>query len=310
MAMSTIDPIQTQEGLQRYLSSQKPYSGIDAFTIHHCYRPNQAQYRGRSTVMGVKSFHMQSRALQLMQQEHGAGLEIRALAETIIAEMGFDPRQHDLVGELQYDDSYDGERGMSDIAAHLYATPEERVKWYTARPLSTKNGAHAYVEKKWADVPAHARRLCGNNRQWFNYRSFGLEMIADFTSEPYKTMPQVLKNGLVAVATVLDFYDLPTKNVIVHSDVAYKSCPNIPREFLMQEIDKIRKGEVDVSEYAKADVEWAKKNGIMSGYNAQEFGGQDPIKRQDVAIVSHRVVNYMMERYEELEARVARLEAK
>ena len=140
--------------------------------------------------------------------------------------------------------------------------------------------------------------------------TFGLEMIADFTSEPYKTMPQVLKNGLVAVATVLDFYDLPTKNVIVHSDVAYKSCPNIPREFLMQEIDKIRKGEVDVSEYAKADVEWAKKNGIMSGYNAQEFGGQDPIKRQDVAIVSHRVVNYMMESTRSLRQRVAKARGK
>jgi hypothetical protein len=301
MAMSTIDPIKDQEGLRQYLRKEKPNPSVDAFVFHHCYRPNQAQYNGRSTVLGVKQFHMQSREL-IASLADGARGEVVMLAKEFIEGFGFDGLANDLMDELQYDVLGDGERGFADIAANLYATPESAVKWYTARPLSTRNGAHAYISKEWKDVPQHARRLCGSDRQYFNERGFGLEMIADFTSEPYKNMPQVLRNGILAAVTVLDFYDLPTSNVIVHSDVAYKNCPAIGREFLMKEIEKVRKGKVDVDEYAKPSVDWAKQNGIMSGYNDQEFGGQDPIKRQDACIVFKRV-------FDKLSARIATLES-
>lgn len=299
MAQSTIDPVQSQQDLIDYLDTQSPNPSVEAFVFHHCYRPNQAQYRGRSTILGVKRFHMQSRGL----------LSSSSVEEEFIREFGFNPMQNDLLPELQWDELPEGERGYRDIAAHLYATPEGEVKWYTARPLSTRNGAHAYVSRSWSSVPRHARRLCGRDRQYFNEKGFGLEMVADFTSESWKTMPQVLRNGILSAATVLDYFDLPTENIIVHNDVANKPCPSVPREFLMSEVDKVRGGDVDVDEYAQPAVDWAKGKGYMSGYSADEFGGRDPIRRQDVPIVMRRMYDDLVGEIEDLKTEVERLKS-
>jgi hypothetical protein len=253
---------------------------------------------------------MQSREFMMALDNSNAWDEDSRLHDDFVREFGFAPYENDLIDELQYDELTEGERGYHDIAAHLYATPEGEVKWYTARPLSTRNGAHAYVSRSWGSVPSHARRLCGRDRQYFNEKGFGLEMVADFTSEPWKTMPQVLKNGILAAATVLDYYDLPTKNVIVHNDVANKPCPSVPREFLMSEVDKVRGGDVDVDEYAQPAVGWAKQNGYMSGYSADKFGGRDPIRRQDVPIVLKRMHDDLMGEIEDLKAEIERLKSR
>jgi N-acetyl-anhydromuramyl-L-alanine amidase AmpD len=46
---------------------------------------------------------------------------------------------------------------------------------------------------------------------------------------------------------------------------------------------------VDVDDYAADAVSWVKEQGLMTGVSEQLFGGRDPVKRQDLAIILKRL---------------------
>lgn len=52
----------------------------------------------------------------------------------------------------------------------------------------------------------------------------------------------------------------------------------------------------DVSPYAEADVEKIKERGIMTGYPDGTFRGTVPVTREQLAIVTNRTIDYIMER--------------
>jgi len=50
---------------------------------------------------------------------------------------------------------------------------------------------------------------------------------------------------------------------------------------------------VDVDDYAKNYVDWARTMGLMVGYPDGSFGGRQPVSRQDLAIVIARLVGFL-----------------
>jgi len=172
-----------------YLATQHPGHGqVKAVTLHHCFHPNQSEYRGESTMLGIQRFQMN--------------------------------RPDDI----------------SDIMANLYVTPLGTV--WTARPLSWKNWAHAYVNKPWSQVEDEAEEVAYPNRQFFNSFSIGIEMMADFDREPVDPAPPVLIAVIDVICTICNRYGFGPESVFFHRDVSAKSCPgkNLDRGWVRRQV--------------------------------------------------------------------------
>ncbi len=57
-AMAKIKAYTLEEFITQYLPAQKPRQGIKATVLHHTYRPNAAQYKGISTIEGIRNYHV------------------------------------------------------------------------------------------------------------------------------------------------------------------------------------------------------------------------------------------------------------
>ena len=114
------------------------------------------------------------------------------------------------------------DRGFSDIAANAYAAPDGII--YNARPLSSKNYAHAYVSRHWGQVPADLRILCDGDELWLNKHAFGIETVGNFDNED-PTKSKAMNTALEVLALVHQRYNLPSTRMFFHRHVADKSCP-------------------------------------------------------------------------------------
>lgn len=114
------------------------------------------------------------------------------------------------------------DRKFSDIAANAYAAPDGII--YNGRPLSAGNYAHAYVSKRWRDVPADLRILCGGDELWLNHHAFGIETIGNFDRENPRRS-KAMDTALEVLALVHQRYNLPSTRMFFHRHVANKSCP-------------------------------------------------------------------------------------
>ena len=139
--------------------------------------------------------------------------------------------------------------GVSDVMANLYISPAGTI--WTARPLSWKNWAHAYVNQgetsamrahkiayNWDQIEPEAREIAYPDRQFFNHYSIGIEMVADFDSESVTPVPTVLSTALDLIAIICARWNLGSEHVFFHRDVSAKSCPGkqLRREWIREEV--------------------------------------------------------------------------
>ncbi len=59
-AVTTIRAYTLDEFITKYLPSQKPRRAIKATVLHHTYRPNAAQYKGLTTIQGIRNYHVKT----------------------------------------------------------------------------------------------------------------------------------------------------------------------------------------------------------------------------------------------------------
>lgn len=184
-------------------------------------------------------------------------------------------------------------RGWSDVGANAYACPSGEV--ITGRPLSASNWSHALVSR--SNVEAEAKALCGGDTGWFNKYAFGLETVANFDVEPLHSGPSgaSLETALRVLTVVHTVYGLPASRLFLHRDVAAKSCPGtqIDRAAIRAELDRRLRGDstVDIDAWARAYVDQAIAEGLMSKNAEGKFRGNDPITRQEVATVAMRLLD-------------------
>lgn len=244
-SVSTIDPISTVDGINSWLDSGN--RDVRAIVIHHTYSPNSSQYKGRSTILGIKNYHM----------------------------------SHE----------------FQDIAANFYTTPTEsdELIGFTARPLSTKNSAHAYISKNWDDVPGDLRTLANGNRQFLNYYSIGVETIANMDQEDPETSKS-MRNSIILMAAICNFYDLGVDKIWPHRAVEFKSCPGtkVSMDWIKQEVEKEMANDngncadLPADAYALEALAWGKANGLMVGDSEGNLMSQCPMKRQDFMVILKR----------------------
>jgi len=237
---SSIDQLVNEAAVRNFCKNSKT---IRAITLHHTYSPNASQYKGRSTILGIKKYHMQS-------------------------------------------------VGASDIMANFYTSPVDNYIGWTGRSLSVKNGAHAHISKPWNSVPSDLKTRANGNTQYLNYYSVGIETIGNLDSENPKNS-KAMKNSIKLMAILCDIYKLDIeKDLYFHRDVAYKSCPGnlVTKEWVKQEVKKqmANENKPDVSSWAIEAVNWAKKEGIITGYTNGKFGGTDPVTREQLAVILKR----------------------
>ena len=184
-------------------------------------------------------------------------------------------------------------RGFSDIAANAYACPDGTV--ITGRPLSAGNWAHALVSRSHPEAEAAA--IAGGNKQFFNYYAFGLETVANFDREPIHSGPSGVsyETALQVMTVVHTVYRLLPDRLFFHRDIADKTCPGtrLDRATFRAELGRRLRGAImaDVDSWARAYVERAIEEGLMSRDANGKFRGNDPITRQETAVVVVRLLD-------------------
>jgi hypothetical protein len=184
-------------------------------------------------------------------------------------------------------------RGFSDIAANGYACPDGTV--ITGRPLSADNWEHALVSRR--DVEREAQGVSGGDKQWFNSYAFGLETVANFDTEPTDSgLSGVSYETALRVLTVVHTtYKLPASRLFFHRDVADKSCPGskLDRAEVRAELDRRLRGAImaDIDGWAKAWVDRAIEEGLLTKDAEGKFRGNDPLTRQEAAVVMVRLLD-------------------
>jgi len=253
MAKSTLTVLQpTMEEFGAWLRSQRPGHGtVKATVLHHTWNPTAAMFRGRSTIEGIRRFHQS--------------------------------------------------RGWSDIGANAYACPDGTV--ITGRPLTEGNWSHALISR--ADVEAEAKALAGggkskltsNDKLFFNHVGFGLETVANFDEEPIHSGPSGVsyETALRVMTIVHTVYHLPASRLFFHRDVADKSCPgaHVHRADFRTELDRRLRGAImaDIDGWAQAYVDRAIEEGLLTKDADGKFRGNDPITRQETAVVIIRLLD-------------------
>ena len=246
---STIDKLTTFDDVKNFCRNSKR---IECITLHHTWRPTSSQYNGRSTVLGIKRYHIQNVA------------------------------------------------GVTDIMANFYTSPVDDYIGWTARPLNITNGAHAYINKDWNQVPAGLRQRAGGNKQYLNYRSVGIETIGNFDSENPATNKS-MKNSLRLMAMLCEIYSLdPEKDIYFHRDVTWKTCPGsrVTKTWITEEVKKQMSNNEDckdlpASPWAEDSLEWAKETGLIIGDSDGNQYPKCPITTERLAVILKRFHDMM-----------------
>ncbi len=196
--------------------------------------------------------------------------------------------------------SYHMKNGFSDIAANFYTAPVDDYIGWTARPLSTTNGAHAYINKPFSSLPFGLRNRANGNKQYLNYKSVGIETIGNFDSENPKTSKS-MRNSIKLMAMLCEIYKLdPNKDIFTHNMVEYKSCPGskVDLNWIKSEVKKEMNGnneedckDLPAKPYQEEALKFCVDNGILTGDSEGNLMSQCNLTRGDMAVMLFRFYN-------------------
>ena len=225
----------------KYLRGYKERGAVlKASFLHHTWSPNASQYKGKSTIEGIRRFHRS--------------------------------------------------RGFSDIACHAYACPDGTV--FNARPPNINNCACQYPDEGSSTWPAELRRISGGSKRWMNAYGFGIETIGNFDEEdPAQSV--AMATSLDVLAAVHRLWAIPVTRCFFHRDVSSKTCPGdrVTKTWVHAELRRrlAVPDEPDVDDWAQEAVDWCRAEGLMVGYPDGLFHGRDPVSRQELAVILHRL---------------------
>lgn len=252
-------------------------------------------------------------------KDNGAILKCTFLHHTYI------PNAHSWYGmrSMETIRRYHLQAGGRDIFCHAYASPTGTI--FNGRPPSSNNCAcqappksygfdrfpHELQELILKDVP-HSKYGYGSTwkylmRKWPNKYGFSIETVGCFDKPgTHNNQPPqedidtsiALSTSIEVLKMVHDIWDIPLDYLFFHRDVCYKTCPGnkITKPYIRRRMEE----EIivpDVSEWAQEDVELVKERGIMSGFPDGTFRGTEPVTREQLAIVSNNIVEYIKEEF-------------
>lgn len=116
-----------------------------------------------------------------------------------------------------------------------------------------------------------------------NTNSISVEMCDTIRNGVYQASEKTIKNTVDLVRLLMEKYNIPVENVFRHFDVTGKHCPSyFVSERKWAEFKKRLVNPVDNTPAPghETGVEWAKKNGILSGNADGDLMLSQPVTRQ------------------------------
>ena len=151
---------------------------------------------------------------------------------------------------------------------------------------------------------------CGARAYWHpecrNANSIGIEMCSRKRADgSYYIKPETVANAAALAKDIMQRYGIDTDHVLRHYDVVSKRCPAmwvddesawVRFKRLVMEVMEVTKEELlslqgtgdAPSDWAREATEWAKQNGVFTGDSAGNFGWQQPITREALAVMLRR----------------------
>ena len=139
-----------------------------------------------------------------------------------------------------------------------------------------------------------------------NENSISIELCCRYAAGQYAFSPKTVRNAARLTRLLMTKYGIPMQNVLRHYDVVSKRCP-APwvddegqwlafRKRLEEELDMTKQELLSLagtgdhpSDWAKDAADWAKKTGLALGDGEGNFGWQQPITREALAVMLHRL---------------------
>lgn len=178
-----------------------------------------------------------------------------------------------------------------------------------ANALYFQSGIRSVSSHYFVDENEVVQSVKEADRAWhagdktMNDRSIGIEMCSKKdASGKFYIQNSTIKNAQELTKELMSKYNIPVENVIRHYDVTGKQCPEpfvrTPvlwtafKEGLTDKkegttVEAVKKSEP--SAWAKEDCEWAVSKGIFKGDDTGDMKWQDPVTREQLAIIIHRL---------------------
>ena len=138
-----------------------------------------------------------------------------------------------------------------------------------------------------------------------NENSISIELCCRYAAGQYAFSGKTVRNAARLTRMLMTRYDIPMENVLRHYDVVSKICPapwvqdegqwltfkrQVEEELDMtkQELLSLSGTGDQPSDWAQDAARWAKERGIFTGDENGNFGWQQPITREALAVVLQR----------------------
>jgi N-acetylmuramoyl-L-alanine amidase len=184
-----------------------------------------------------------------------------------------------------------------------------------------KVSAHYFIDEnsitesvKPEDIAYHIGNKSYVHLKCRNYNSIGVEMCSDKVNGRFTITEQTVKNAVDFVKLLMKQYNIPIENVLRHYDITYKKCPepwvrnselwiNFKESLLKEDDEEMTQEQFNQmyknmlntqngdkpSEYAKEACEKAKKKKIFNGDGKGNYDWQEPISKEQVAILLNNI---------------------
>ncbi len=173
-----------------------------------------------------------------------------------------------------------------------------------------KASAHYFVDDTtvWRSVPdlkvawsvggskyANADKTGGGTMYGIitNTNSISIEMCDTIRNGVYQASEATLANAAALGRTLMEKYGIPIENVYRHFDVTGKHCPsylvNAQKWAEFKKRLEVKIMDNTPSPAHKEGVEWAVKNGILTGNSEGDLMLSQPVTRQQMCTMLHRL---------------------
>lgn len=180
---------------------------------------------------------------------------------------------------------------------------------------------------------AHTAWHCGTSGTYYsscrNSCSIGIEMCSRYADGAYYFKDEVVEKTIELTQYLMNLYNIPKENIIMHYDVTRKTCPApfvnnaIQWEDFKSQLDEIEVNKTttqgddemitqeqwdnfyanhmadlmdnDSSDWSKEARAWAVEKGIVQGTSTAEFNGQweKPLTREEMVVMMFRFYDVM-----------------
>lgn len=177
-----------------------------------------------------------------------------------------------------------------------------------------KASAHYFVDDTtvWRSVPdlkvawsvggnkyANADKTGGGTMYGIitNTNSISIEMCDTIRNGVYQASEATLTNAAALGRELMEKYGIPIENVYRHFDVTGKHCPsyliNAQKWAEFKKRLEVKTMDNTPSPAHKDGVEWAVTNGILTGNSEGDLMLSEPVTRQQMCTMLHRLAKYL-----------------